>query len=303
MLWIVFGLLVIGMLVLDLGLHRDSHVIKLKEALFWSGIWIGLGLGFGCIVYFWLGPQKALEYLTGYVIEESLSVDNLFVFLIIFSYFRVPREQEHNILFWGIIGAWFTRGFFIVAGVALIHRFHIVLYAFGALLIWTGIKLAFEKEKEIRPEKNPVIKVFRKLMPVTNEYAGSKFLVRRNGKLFATPLLVVLLVVESTDIVFAVDSIPAVLAITHDPFIVYTSNVFAILGLRSLFFALAGIMGLFHHLHYGLAFILSFVGVKMLIADHYKIPIGLALGVIALTLVLSIVASMIWPQKRKGISA
>lgn len=297
MLWLIFAALVIGMLCLDLGVHRHSHVIKLKEALSWSAIWISLGLGFSLLVYFWMGPQKALEYLTGYVIEESLSIDNLFVFLIIFSYFRVPRQYEHTILFWGIIGAWVTRGFFIFTGVALIHKFHWLLYLFGAFLIWTGYKLATEKEKEVHPEKNPVLRIFRRLMPVTENYEGGKFFVKRKVGIAATPLFVVLLVVESTDIVFALDSIPAILAITHDPFIVYTSNVFAILGLRSLFFALAGIMNLFHHLHYGLAFILAFVGMKMLVADFYKIPIGFALGVVAMTLVLSIFASLIWPNK------
>ena len=302
MLWIIFGVFVLGMLALDLGLHRKSHVIKVKEALLWSAIWIGMGLLFGLIVYFWLGSQKALEYLTAYLIEESLSVDNLFVFLVIFSYFRVPRQHEHDILFWGIIGAWVTRGIFIVMGVTLIHQFHWILYLFGVLLIWTATNLAFEKEKEVRPEKNPVLKIFRKLMPVTLEYEGSKFFVKQPSKLFATPLFVVLLVIESTDIVFALDSIPAVLSISHDPFIVYTSNIFAILGLRSLFFALSGIMKLFHHLHYGLAFILAFVGVKMLIGDYYKIPIGAALGVITVTLILSVIASLVWPVKKEEAS-
>ncbi len=300
MLWAIF-IAVIGItLVIDLGVfHRKSHVVKLKEALAWTAIWVSLALVFAILVRLWMGPVKSLEFLTGYVIEESLSVDNLFVFLVIFSYFRVPRHLEHTILFWGIIGVLIMRGIFITLGVALIHQFHWIIYFFGAVLIFTAVKLAFEKEREIHPEKNPVLKLFRYFMPVTHEYEDAKFFVRRAGRLYATPLFIVLLVVESTDVIFAVDSVPAVLAITHDPFIVYTSNVFAILGLRSLFFALSGIMGLFHHLHYGLAFILAFVGAKMLIADLYKIPVGYALLVVAVTLLLSIIASVIWPQEKR----
>ena len=298
--WLVFGILILAMLVIDLGIfHRKSHVVQLREALSWSGVWISLALFFALLVRVWMGPEKALEFLTGYIIEESLSVDNLFVFLVIFSYFRVPRQYEHKVLFWGIIGVLVMRVIFITGGVALIHRFHWILYLFGAVLIWTAVRLAFEKEKEVHPEKNPVLKLFRRLMPVTEGYGEGKFVVKRDGRIFATPLLVVLLAVESTDVVFAIDSVPAVLAITHDPFIVYTSNVFAILGLRSIFFALSGVMGLFHHLHYGLAFILAFVGAKMLLADIYKIPVGFALGVVAVTLTLSIVASVIWPEKTK----
>jgi len=300
MLWVVFIVLIGVMLVLDLGIfHRKSHIVQLKEALAWTTIWISLALLFAVLVRLWMGPVKSLEFLTGYIIEESLSVDNLFVFLVIFSYFRVPRPLEHTVLFWGILGVLILRGIFITLGVALIHRFHWILYFFGALLIFTAWRLALEKEKELHPEKNPVLKLFRRFMPVTHEYEDAKFFVRRSGRLYATPLFIVLLVVESTDVIFAVDSVPAVLAITHDPFIVYTSNIFAILGLRSLFFALSGIMGLFHHLHYGLAFILAFVGAKMLIADFYKIPVGSALLVVAVTLVLSIIASVIWPEKAK----
>lgn len=298
MLWIIFGLLVLAMLVLDLGVfHRRAHVVQLKEALWWSLAWISLALIFSLLVFFWKGSEKALEFLTGYVVEESLSVDNLFVFLVLFSYFRVPRQYEHKVLFWGILGVLVMRGIFILAGVALIHRFHWLLYFFGILLIGTAVKLAFEKDKEIHPEKNPILKLFRKLMPVTEGYENSKFFVRKEGRLFATPLLVVLLVVESTDVIFAVDSVPAVLGITQDPFIVYTSNIFAILGLRSIYFALAGIMSLFHHLHYGLAFILGFVGAKMLLAEIYKIPVGYALAVIVVVLALSIFASLIWPRQ------
>ena len=299
MLWFIFIAVIFGTLVIDLGVfHRKSHVVHLKEALVWTTLWVSLALVFAILVRLWMGPVKSLEFLTGYVIEECLSVDNLFVFLVIFSYFRVSRHLEHTVLFWGILGVLIMRGIFITVGVTLIHYFHWVLYLFGILLIVTGAKLAFEKEKEVEPEKNPVLKVFRRLMPVTQEYHGAKFFVRQDGRLYATPLLVVLLVVETTDVVFAMDSVPAVLAITHDPFIVYTSNIFAIMGLRSLFFALAGIMGLFHHLHYGLAFILAFVGVKMLIADYYKIPVVYALLVVAVTLALSVIASVLWPEKK-----
>lgn len=286
------------MLVIDLGFfHRQSHEVKLKEALAWSSVWITLALSFSFLVYFRMGSEKALEFLTGYVIEESLSVDNLFVFLVIFSYFQVPGRYQHKVLFWGILGVLIMRGIFITAGVALIQRFHFVLYLFGVILILTAVKLALEKDKEMHPEKNFVLKLFRRLMPVTKDYEGGRFFIRREGRIMATPLFVVLLVVESTDVIFAVDSVPAVLGITHDPFIVYTSNVFAILGLRSLYFALAGIMSLFHHLHYGLAFILAFVGAKMLLADIYKIPVAVALGVVALVLALSVLASLLWPEK------
>ena len=299
MLWIVFGVVILTMLILDLGvINRQAHVVKLKEAALWSSAWIALALGFSGLVAFRLGSEKAFEFLTGYVIEESLSVDNLFVFLVIFSYFRVPREYEHKVLFWGIVGVLITRGIFVTAGVALVHRFYWALYVFGLILIATAIKLVTQREKEVKPEKNPIVKLFRKLMPVTEAYEGSKFIVKRNGRITATPLLVVLIMIESTDILFAVDSVPAVLGITHDPFIVYTSNIFAILGLRSLFFLLSGIMGLFHHLRYGLALILGFVGVKLLIADFYKIPVGMALGVVAFLLTISITASLIWPERK-----
>ena len=299
MLWIVFGVVILTMLILDLGvINRQAHVVKLKEAALWSSAWIALALGFSGLVAFRLGSEKAFEFLTGYVIEESLSVDNLFVFLVIFSYFRVPREYEHKVLFWGIVGVLITRGIFVTAGVALVHQFYWALYVFGLILIATAIKLVTQREKEVKPEKNPIVKLFRKLMPVTEAYEGSKFMVKRNGRITATPLLVVLIMIESTDILFAVDSVPAVLGITHDPFIVYTSNIFAILGLRSLFFLLSGIMGLFHHLRYGLALILGFVGVKLLIADFYKIPVGMTLGVVAFLLTISIAASLIWPERK-----
>lgn len=297
-LWTVFAVVIVAMLALDLGvINRKAHVIRLKEAFLWSVVWISLALSFSGLVNYWMGSQKALEFLTGYLVEESLSVDNLFVFLIIFAYFRVPRHYEHTILFWGIVGVLVTRGIFITLGVALIERFSWVLYLFGAVLIFTAVKLATEKDKEVHPEDNPVLKFFKKLMPVTSGYEGSRFFLRKGDKLWATPLFVVLLAIESTDIVFAIDSVPAVLGITHDPFIVYTSNVFAILGLRSIFFLLSGIMNLFHHLHYGLAFILAFIGAKMLLSGYVHIPIGIALSVIAGTLAVSILASMIWPRK------
>ncbi len=300
LLWGVFALVIGVMLALDLGIvNRKAHVIRLREAFLWSLVWTSLALSFCGLVNFWMGSQKALEFLTGYLVEESLSIDNLFVFLLLFAYFRVPKHYEHTILFWGIIGVLFTRGIFITMGVALIERFHWVLYIFGAVLVYTAFKLALEKDKEVRPEKNIFLKLFRKLMPITPDYHGSRFFVRHEGKWSATPLFVVLLVVESTDILFAVDSVPAVLGITHDPFIVYTSNVFAILGLRSLFFLLSGIMGLFHQLHYGLAFILAFIGVKMLLSEYVHIPIGIALAVIGATLAFSIVASLIWPKVKK----
>ena len=298
LLWIAFNFFVLAMLALDLGVfHRKAHIIRIKEALGWSAFWIALALLFNVGIYFWRGPQTALEFLTGYLLEKSLSVDNIFVFLLIFSYFRVPAISQHKVLFWGILGALIMRAVFIAAGVTLIQHVHWIIYVFGAFLIFTGIKLALQKGKEIHPERNPVIKLFRRYMPVTGDYEESKFFVRRAGRVLATPLFIALLVVETTDIIFAVDSIPAILAITHDPFIVYTSNVFAILGLRALYFALAGIMQLFHYLHYGLSAILVFVGVKMLLADIYKVPIGIALGVVAGILLLSVIASLARPRK------
>jgi tellurite resistance protein TerC len=283
--------------VLDLGVvHRRKHAIKFKEAMAWSAVWIGLALVFATLVAYQRGAGTALQFLTGYIIEESLSVDNLFVFLLVFSYFAVPARLQHGVLFWGVLGAMVLRAIFIVAGVALLDRFEAVIYIFGAILIFSGVKMALEREKKINPGQNPVLKLFRKLMPVTPEFEGSKFLVRRDGRTLATPLLLVLLVVETTDLVFAVDSIPAVLAITRDRFIVYTSNVFAVLGLRAMFFALKGAMDLFHHLHYGLSAILVFVGVKMLLGHFVEIPIGIALGVVASILTLSIIASLVWPK-------
>jgi tellurite resistance protein TerC len=299
LLWTIFGAVVAVMMALDLGVfHRRAHAVKFKEALAWSAVWLLLAMAFMGLVYWWRGPQVALEFLTGYVIEESLSVDNLFVFLLIFSYFKVSAHHQHDVLFWGILGALVFRAIFVVAGVTLIHRFEWIIYVFGAVLIISGIKMGFEKDKEIHPEKNPVLRLFRKLMPVTDHFENGKFFVRRDAKVLATPLFIVLLVVETTDIVFAVDSVPAVLAITTDPFIVYTSNVFAILGLRSLYFVLAAFVDLFHYLHYGLSAILVFVGAKMIVADFFKIPTGIALSVVAGILVVSVAASLIWPQRK-----
>lgn len=292
--WIGFGIFVVVMLALDLGVfHRKAHVIETREALLWSAFWIGLAMAFNVFLYYWLGPQPALEFLTGYIIEKSLSVDNIFVFLLIFTYFKVPRQYEHRVLFFGILGALIMRLLFIMVGVTLIKLFHFVIYIFGAILVITSIRIALEKGKEIRPEKNPILKLLRRALPITKDYVNGKFLVRQSGTLAATPLLVVLVVVESTDVVFAVDSIPAILAITLDPFIIYTSNVFAILGLRALYFAIAGIIRMFRYLHFGLAAILMFVGIKMLISDFYKIPVATALGFVGLALLISILASVL----------
>lgn len=287
------------MLVLDLGvLHRRAHAIKFREALAWSALWLALAAGFAVLVYFWHGRTPALEFITGYVVELSLSVDNLFVFLLIFRYFRVPSHLQHRVLFWGILGALVMRGIFILLGVSLIRRFHFIIYVFGAFLVYTGIKLFRETDKDIHPENNPVLRLFRRWVPVTPDYVGGKFFVRQPG-LYATPLLVVLLVVETTDVLFATDSVPAILAITLDAFIVYTSNVFAILGLRSMYFVLAGLMDKFRFLHYGLALILSFIGVKMLISGYYSISTEIALAVVGLTLAISILASLAFPPKAK----
>jgi tellurite resistance protein TerC len=302
--WVAFNVFVLMMLAVDLGVvHRHAHTVRLKEALVWSGIWIALALLFALGVYFWYGPQPALEFLTGYLIEKSLSVDNIFVFVLIFAYFKVPALYQHKVLFWGILGALVMRAIFIFAGIALLQRLHWIIYVFGALLIVTGIKMAMEKDKEIHPDKNPVLRLFRRLVPVTEDYHADHFFVRRFGHYAATPLFVVLLVVETTDIIFAVDSIPAILAITVDPFLVYTSNVFAILGLRALYFALAGVMQLFHYLHYGLSAILVFVGTKMLLADVYKLPVWVALGVIAGILLIAVLASVLRPRRDDVVSA
>ena len=297
--WVAFNVFVLAMLAVDLGVvHRRAHEVTLKEALVWSGIWVALALLFALGVYVWDGSQPALEFLTGYLIEKSLSVDNIFVFVLIFSYFKVPARYQHKVLFWGILGALVMRAIFIFAGIALLQQLHWIIYVFGALLVLTGIKMAMEKDKEIHPDKNPVLKLFRRLVPVTEDYHADHFFVKQAGHYAATPLFIVLLVVETTDVIFAVDSIPAILGITVDPFLVYTSNVFAILGLRALYFALAGVMQLFHYLHYGLSAILVFVGAKMLLADVYKLPVGVALGVIAGILLMAVLVSVMRPRQR-----
>ena len=285
------------MLVLDLGVfHRRAHTVKFREALAWSAVWIALAVIFAVVVFFWHGRTSALEFVTGYVIELSLSVDNLFVFLLIFRFFHVPPVHQHKVLFWGILGALIMRAVFIVAGVGLIQRFHWIVYVFGAFLVYSGIKLFFQEEAEIHPERNPVLRLFRRFVPVTKDYEGNKFFVRRAG-LYATPLFVVLLVVETTDLLFAVDSIPAILAITRDAFIVYTSNVFAIMGLRSMYFALAGMMEMFRYLHYGLSLVLVFVGAKMLLSHYLEIPTPVALAAVAGVLAISVIASVANPKK------
>jgi len=298
--WILFNLFVLAMLALDLVVfHRRVHTVKFREALMWSGLWIGLAAVFAVIVYYWHGRAASLQFVTGYVIELSLSIDNLFVFLLIFRYFRVPSTHQHKVLFWGILGALVMRAVFILLGVGLIKKFHWIIYIFGALLVYSGIKLFRQQEAEIHPERNPLLRLFRKWMPVTKDYVGNKFFVRQPG-LYATPLFIVLLVVETTDVLFAVDSIPAILAITLNAFIVYTSNVFAILGLRSMYFALAGMMELFHYLHYGLALVLIFVGAKMLASHYIELPTELALGIVAGILIVSVLASLIHPRKRES---
>ena len=297
--WILFHVFVFGMLALDLGIfHRKAHVIHYKEALAWSGVWILLAMMFNGLVHFWKGEQAALEFFTGYVIEKSLSVDNIFVFLVIFSYFKIPAQSQHRVLFWGILGALIMRAIFIATGVTLLEKFHWLIYVFGAFLVLTGIKMAVSHGKEMDLEKNPALKFLRKIVPVTNVLHGEKFFTKENGKRVATPLFAALLIVEFTDVIFAVDSIPAILAITKDPFIVYTSNIFAILGLRSLYFALAGILHYFRFLHYGLAVVLAFVGTKMLISEVYKIPIIASLGVIATVILASVILSILIPEKK-----
>jgi tellurite resistance protein TerC len=291
--WILFNIFVVLMLFLDLGVfNRKSHVISLKEAISWTVVWVILALIFNAIIYFWRGSQQALEFFTGYLVEKALSVDNIFVFIMIFSYFSIPPQFQHKVLFWGIIGALILRVIFIFAGVALIEKFHFTIYFFGAILIYTGIKM-FSHNKAIKdPEKNPVIIFTRKFIPITSVLHDDRFFIRLEGKRFATPLFLVLILVETTDLIFAMDSIPAILAITQDQFIVYTSNVFAILGLRSLYFALAGIIHQFWLLSYGLAIVLIFVGIKMLLIEFYKIPIEWSLLFIASVIVTSAFLSL-----------
>jgi tellurite resistance protein TerC len=298
--WILFNLFALGMLVLDLRvLHHAGRTVRPREALERSALWIGLAGAFAVLLFFWQGHQAALEFVAGYVLELSLSVDNLFVFLVIFRYFAVPEEQQHGVLFWGIVGALVLRGAFILAGVGLIEHFHWVLYVFGVMLIVSGIKF-MRADHQVDPKKNPLVKVLRRWLPMTDSYQGGKFLVRGwrgNPGLYATPLLLVLAIIETTDVLFAVDSIPAVLAITLNAFIVYTSNVFAIMGLRSMYFAVAELMKIFRHLHYGLAGVLILVGLKMLTADRYPVPTLTTLGVVLAVLLVSVMASVAFPAK------
>lgn len=291
--FVIFNIFVVIMLALDLGVfNRKSHVIQVKEALGWSAFWIALALIFNVFIYFWLGLQLSLEFFTGFVLEKSLSVDNLFVFTVIFSYFQVPEKYQHKVLFWGVLGALIFRSIFIVGGVSLINRFEWAIYAFGAFLVFTGYRLARSGEEEIEIEDNRVLKLVKKFLPVTKQYHQDKFFIKENKKIMATPLFLVLLVIETTDIVFAIDSIPAILAISQDPFVVYTSNVFAILGLRSLYFALRALLGKFTYLKYGLAVILCFVGIKMLLHHYYKFPVLVSLAFIAIVLSISIYFSV-----------
>jgi tellurite resistance protein TerC len=300
LLWIGFNVFVLLMLVLDLGVfHRKSEPISVKEALIWTGVWVCMAFLFNVFVYYQFGNEKAFEFFTGYLIEKSLSVDNIFVIILIFSYFNVPPAYQHKVLFWGILGALVMRICFILAGIELIHKFHWLIYIFGAFLIFTGIRILMQGDPKLDPEKNPIVKLVRKVFRVTPAFEGDKFFVRRNNVVWATPLFVVVVMIEATDLIFAVDSIPAILAISDDAFIVYTSNVFAILGLRSLYFAVAGIEKYFIYLKYGLSAILIFIGVKMCISDFYKIPVKISLVFIVLTLSIAVLASMI-TQRRKA---
>ena len=300
-LWVGFNVFVLAMLALDLGVfHKEAHEVSIREAGAWSALWVTLALIFNYGIYHFMGAEVGLQFLTGYLIEKALSVDNIFVFVLIFSYFQVPPRYQHRVLFWGILGALLMRGAMIAAGAALIHEFHWIIYVFGAFLVFTGLRMAIQKEMNIEPETNPVIRLVRRFVPVTNQYHGQKFFVKEpvgnRVRRVATPLFVVLVLVETTDLIFAVDSIPAIFAITTDPFIVYTSNVFAILGLRALYFLLAGVIHRFHYLKLGLSVVLVFVGTKMLLIDVYKVPIGLSLGVIASVLATAVAASLLFPK-------
>jgi tellurite resistance protein TerC len=295
--WILFNLFVLAMLALDMVvLNRPPHRPGLRESLTWSAIWIALAGAFAIVELFWHGHTQALQFVTGYVIELSLSVDNLFVFLLIFRYFKVPDEHQHKVLLWGILGALIMRGIFIAAGVGLLNRFRWITYLFGAILVYSGFRLFQQGKERIHPEHNPILRLLRSVLPVTNEYVGGRFFTRRKG-LYATPLFIALLAVETSDLLFAVDSIPAVLAITLNAFIVYTSNVFAVLGLRSMYFALASLMDLFHYLHYGLSLVLILIGLKMLGSHYINISTGWALATVLFVLAASVVASLLHPQK------
>ncbi|MEO7990399.1 MAG: TerC family protein [Chryseolinea sp.] len=298
-LWGAFNLFVLGMLALDLGVfHRKSHEVSVREALTWTGVWITLAMLFNLFIYYYFDKDKAIEFFTGYLIEKSLSVDNIFVIIMIFSYFNVPTSYQHKVLFWGILGALVMRVIFILTGIELIHKFHWLIYIFGGFLVFTGIKMLTSGDEKLEPERNPLVKLARKIFPFTSSFEGDQFFVQRDGKRWATPLFLVVILIEATDLIFAVDSIPAILAISDDAFIVYTSNVFAILGLRSLYFALSGIEKYFQYLKYGLSTILVFVGTKMCITDLYKIPVDLSLIVIVFILAISMLASVIVQKKK-----
>lgn len=297
-LWSGFNLFVLAMLALDLGVfHRKSHVVTVREALIWTTIWVSLAMIFNLFIYYYFNEEKAIEFFTGYLIEKSLSVDNIFVIIMIFSYFQVPPSYQHKVLFWGILGALVMRIIFILSGIELIHRFHWLIYIFGGFLIFTGIRMLTSGEAKLEPDKNPLIKLARRLFSVTPGFEQDNFFVKREGKTWATPLFLVVILIEATDLIFAVDSIPAILAISEDSFIVYTSNVFAILGLRSLYFALSGIEKYFHYLKFGLSAILVFVGVKMCIVDYYKIPVQISLIIIVFVLAIAMLASVFFPKK------
>jgi tellurite resistance protein TerC len=297
--WILFNVFALGILLVDLRLHRHGRAVGFRAALSWSATYVVLAAAFAVLLYFWQGHQVALEFITGYVLEVSLSIDNLFVFLIIFNYFAVPDEQQHRVLFWGVLGALLLRGIFIGAGVGLISRFHWVLYVFGTLLIISGIRFCVSGDRKIDPARNPLVRALRHFIPVTSDYRGGKFFVRNlpDSRLYATPLLVVLILIETTDVLFAVDSIPAVLAVTLNAFIVYTSNVFAILGLRSLYFAVSRLMKIFRFLHFGLAAVLVLVGTKMLTTKYFRISTAATLGLVAGVILISIAISVLLPAK------
>ena len=298
-LWAGFIAFVIALLALDLGVfHRKAHAVTVKEAAIWSVVWVGLALSFNALVLHWFGPQRGLEFLTGYLIEKALAVDNIFVFYAIFAYFAVPAAYQHRVLFWGVLGALAMRAVFIFAGAALLAKFHWFIYVFGGILVFTGIKLLTMPEDGIHPEKNPAYRLLRRFIPAVSEYHGARFTIVQEGKRYATPLLIVLVLIEWTDLVFAVDSIPAIFAVTKDPFIVFTSNIFAILGLRSLFFLLQGVIGRFHLLKPALAAVLLFVGAKMLLIDFVKLPIALSLGIVAGLIALGVVASLVVPAPK-----
>ncbi|HET8630418.1 MAG TPA: TerC family protein [Thermomicrobiales bacterium] len=292
--WVGFNLFVLALLALDLGLvHRTARAVSPREALRWTGVWVALAVLFGVGVYFWHGAQASLEFFAGYLVEYSLSADNVFVFVLIFTFFAVPAAYQHRVLFWGIIGALVLRGAMIVAGAALLEAFHWLIYLFGAFLIVTGVRMALGQEAAVNPEQIVLVRLVRRVIPVTENYEGERFFVRQAGRLLATPLFVALLVIDSADLIFALDSIPAIFGVTRDPFIVYTSNVFAILGLRSLYFVLAGAVAKFHYLQPGLAAVLTFVGAKMVISGVYHVPVAVSLAAIVLILAVAIVASLL----------